>query len=124
MQLLIPAFPKLALILSVAGLLAGFGISFLVTPQYVSTAVMTHHSGREGAGSSLPEDLLRSENEILSRTSLKSIIQDPRLELYSKERCCMPLEDVIEKMRKDIRIIFGNARGEGLSCVSGLVCVS
>jgi hypothetical protein len=37
----VPLFPKLALLLSVAGMLTGLGISHLVTPSYISEATMT-----------------------------------------------------------------------------------
>ena len=110
MQLSIPAFPKLALVLSIAGILTGLAISFAFRPVYVSEAEMrvgeAFLSSAPSAVHSNPrEHLMRMEQEILSRTSLKNIIQDPRLDLYPEERASMPLEDVIEKMRKEgIRI--------------------
>ena len=109
MQLSVPAFPKLALLLSIAGLVAGLLTSFLFTPIYVSRAAMryeeafidpTHPRGNRN----LADYLLRNEQEVLSRTSLSSIIQDPRLDLYPEERRNTPLEDVIEGMRKDVKI--------------------
>ena len=42
------------------------------------------------------------EQEVLSRTSLAETVQD--LDLYKKERQRIPLEDVIEQMRQNIRI--------------------
>jgi uncharacterized protein involved in exopolysaccharide biosynthesis len=42
--------------------------------------------------------------EVLSRTSLSAIIQDPRLDLYPQQRLSVPLEDVIDDMRRDIRV--------------------
>lgn len=107
MQLKIPAFPKLALILSAAGLLAGLGVSFVVTPRYISQAVLTFDatSTPKDSRRNLNEYFVQLENEILSRTSLSAIIQDPRLDLYRRERVRTPLEDVIEKMRtEDIQI--------------------
>ena len=50
------------------------------------------------------EVFLELQTEILSRTSLSSIIQDPRLDLYKEERARIPLEDVIEHMRQDTQI--------------------
>jgi len=102
MQLSAPLFPKLALILSVAGLGAGLAISFMVTPRYVSRAGMAF----EGSASSADfrEFLMQCENEVLSRASLKGVIQDPRLDLYPEERAGTPLEDVIETMRRSIMI--------------------
>ena len=95
-----PAFPKLALLLSITGMLAGWGVSFLVTPTYISEATLflPQNSG------SAP-DLALVQQEILSRTSLSAIILDPRLDLYPSERSRQPLEDVIDTMRnRDIRI--------------------
>lgn len=40
MQLAMPGFSRLAFILGTTGLLAGFGVSFLVTPRFISTAVL------------------------------------------------------------------------------------
>jgi hypothetical protein len=107
MHLSVPTFPKLALMLSVTGLLAGLLISALVTPRYVSTSELTFEvvgSTHAPASRDLREDLMQSVREIFSRTSLSGIIQDPRLDLYREERARMPLEDVIEKMKKDILI--------------------
>jgi len=106
MRLSVPSFPKLALLLSVTGLVAGLLISFLVTPRYVSTATMRLSVAEVSASSqavhrNLHEYLLQMQNEVLSRTSLSGIIQRPRLELYMSERARIPLEDVIEKMRKE-----------------------
>ena len=109
MQLSVPAFPKLALMLSVTGLLAGLAISFAVDPTYVSTATMTLGDSLVSPTPAVVRPNLREyfaqmQNEILSRTSLSSIIQDPHLELYMRERTRTPLEDVIEKMRQDTPI--------------------
>ena len=108
MRLHVPAFPKLALILSLAGLVAGLGVSMLVSPRYVSSAEMQFTYAPLAPSAprqNLHERLLEMEREILSRTSLSGIIQDPRLDLYLRARDRMPLEDVIEQMRtRDIQI--------------------
>jgi hypothetical protein len=111
MQLSLRTFPKLALMLSIAGLLAGLAISFVVTPRYVSEAAMAFEGSADGAN--FLEYLTQCENEVLSRTSLKGVIQDPRLDLYPEERAGTPLEDVIETMRRrNIRIRL-DGRGPG-----------
>jgi hypothetical protein len=110
MHLSVPTFPKLALALSITGLLTGLAISFGVTPTYISEAEMTLGdslvtSAPADVRPNLREYFMQTENEVLSRTSLSKIIQDPRLDLYREERARMPLEDVIETMRRrDIRI--------------------
>jgi hypothetical protein len=51
------------------------------------------------------EHLAQLQQEVLSRHSLASLIQEPELNLYAVDRKRYPLEDVIESMRKkDIRI--------------------
>jgi len=44
------------------------------------------------------------QQEVQSRTSLSELIQRPSLNLYAKERLSKPMEDVIEEMRKAIKI--------------------
>jgi hypothetical protein len=125
MRLAVPSFPKLALVLSIAGLVSGLGVSFAVTPRYVSSATMIFIQPAGSPPSDLRDVAAEMRQEILSRTSLSRIIQDlaapaprrdlaaqaplrngpaPRLELYESERVNTPLEDVIEKMRTDLDI--------------------
>ena len=101
MQFAMPSFSKLAFLLSAAGVIAGLGVSFLLTPRYVSTAVL---AATADSGPHVREQLLACQQEVLSRTSLSFMIEDPRLDLYQKDRATTPLEDVVEKMRRNIRI--------------------
>jgi len=102
MQFNVPAFPNLALLLSIPGLLAGLGISFLVTPIYESNAVVAFD---EKQGTAVVPEVVAAENDVMSRGSLSGIIADPRLNLYAQERRKFPTEDVIERMRRhDIHI--------------------
>jgi hypothetical protein len=106
-----PSFPKLALVLSLTGLLAGWGISYLVAPTYISTATLLLAYKPGSAPADLRQDIGPIKQQILSRTSLSSIINDPRLDLYGSERSRQPLEDVIETMRtRDLNI---NLAGPG-----------
>jgi hypothetical protein len=50
------------------------------------------------------DHLASLETDILSRTSLAEMIQEPSLDLYRKERYRMPMEDIVQKMRNDIRV--------------------
>jgi hypothetical protein len=116
MHLNLPSFPKLALMLGTAGILLGFGASFLVSPDYISSAVLAVEQNPEATGApssrrNLPEYTMALQNEILSRTSLSSIIHDPRLELYPRDLARYPLEDVIENMRKSLRIRAAGGAG-------------
>ena len=113
MQFSVPSFPKLALMLSIAGLLAGLLVSYSVTPTYISQAVLVIEGSTPGT-IRVVDNLTQTEQEILSRMSLTRIIQDPRLNLYPEERARMPLEDVIEQMRtKDIQIRLDTPAGAG-----------
>src|ERR1035438_9590197 len=48
--------------------------------------------------------LARMEREVLSRRSLAELMAEPALDLYAEDRKRMPLEDVVENMRKALRI--------------------
>jgi capsular polysaccharide biosynthesis protein len=105
MHLSLPAFPKLALLLSVTGLLAGWGISFLVPPTYISVSTMLLPQEPGPSPSRFHPDLAALQQQILSRASLSTIILDPSLDLYPSERSRQPLEDAIDTMRdRDLRI--------------------
>lgn len=101
------------------GIIVSIVTAFLLPNRYVSTAEMqitpaqiSEALVRSTTNSQLTERIMAMENEILSRTSLSAIIQDPRLDLYKSERAKKPLEDVIEQMRaKDIRIEIVNLPG-------------
>jgi uncharacterized protein involved in exopolysaccharide biosynthesis len=54
----------------------------------------------------IAERLTAMQQEILSRTSLQELIQRPSLNLYPQERLRKPMEDVIEHMRKSVKIII------------------
>jgi uncharacterized protein involved in exopolysaccharide biosynthesis len=105
MRLTVPSFPKLALLLSIAGLLAGLGVSFVVAPRYVSRSTLMLIATPGSPESDVRPVAIELQQENLRRTSLSAVIHDPRLNLYPEERAKRPLEDVIEQMRdQDIRI--------------------
>ncbi len=96
-------------LLPVAGLLAGWLASLVVTPRYVSTAVIAFAQPDSVGGTArMHHDLVNLfiglKGDILSRTSLSNLIQRPELNLYADERRSQPLEDVIETMRKAVEI--------------------
>ncbi len=94
------------------GVVVSIVVAFVLPNTYISQAEMQITPSQISASivqttisQLLTERIQQMENEILSRTSLSSIIQDPRLDLYKKERASQPLEDVIETMRtRDIKI--------------------
>ncbi len=103
---------KLALATAAIGAIIGAGVSFTVKPNYVSSAVMSvtpqpdpvRNTSTEALRQRTAAQVAFMEEELLSRTSIALIIQDPRLELYKEELKQTPLDDVIEEMRRNIRI--------------------
>lgn len=102
------------------GVVVAIIVAFLLPNEYVSTAQLqitpaqiSQNIVASTLNQQLAERIATMQTEILSRTSLSSIIQDPRLDLYKKERLSKPLEDVIETMRaRDIRITILSAPGD------------
>jgi len=79
-----------------------------ITPAQISESIVPTTINQQ-----LNERIMQMENEILSRTSLSNIIQDPRLDLYKSDRANKPLEDVIEQMRnRDIKIRIDSLPGD------------
>jgi uncharacterized protein involved in exopolysaccharide biosynthesis len=103
-----------------AGLVISTVVAFLVQNTYVSQATLqitpkqvSESIVKTTISQELNERIGQMQQEILSRTSLSSIITDPRLDLYKEERNSSPLEDVIETMRnRDIHITVDSAPGE------------
>jgi polysaccharide biosynthesis transport protein len=103
-----------------AGLVISTVVAFLVQNTYVSKATLqitpkqvSESIVKTTINQELTERIGQMQQEILSRTSLSSIITDPRLDLYKEERASQPLEDVIETMRnQDIHITIDSLPGE------------
>jgi uncharacterized protein involved in exopolysaccharide biosynthesis len=116
MQFSTPSFPKLALMLSAMGLLAGLAASYVVTPRYTSTALLAYEDegGSAAGGQSPAEHVMEIENVVLSRTSLSNLILNPRLALYQEDVAKAPIEDVVEKMRPNIQVTDVNSGGRAM----------
>ncbi|HZT33594.1 MAG TPA: GNVR domain-containing protein [Bryobacteraceae bacterium] len=94
-----------------AGLVIAVVVAFLWPDTYVSSATLriTPQQVPErlvpsNINTQIAQRLTAMQQEILSRTSLSELIQRPSMDLYKKERLRTPMEDVVENMRKDIRI--------------------
>src|SRR3569833_387040 len=102
---------KLVAAMAVAGALVGLGVSYRA-PVYVSSATIVVTPMADPARPASPEALRqralerveRMKTEMLSRAVLSSIINDPRIVLYYVELQRKPLEDVINDMRRNIRM--------------------
>jgi polysaccharide chain length determinant protein (PEP-CTERM system associated) len=94
-----------------AGLVIAVVVAFLWPDSYISTAMMriTPQQVPErlvpsAINSQMAERLTQMQTEIMSRTSLAELMQRPALNLYPKDRQRMPTDDVVELMKKDIKI--------------------
>ncbi len=104
-----------------AGIVISTVWAFIVPNTYVSQATLqitpaqiSENIVKSTINQRLTERISEMQEEILSRTSLSNIIQDPRLDLYKADRASRPLEDVIETMRnRDVRITINSLPGEG-----------
>jgi capsular polysaccharide biosynthesis protein len=108
MQLKAWPFPLLALVLGVAGLLLGAGISWLIPNTYASQATLLLENASSRASAN--EEIMRLDWVLMSRASLAQIIRD--LDLYRDEQRVKPLEDVIDGMRQATRINLLAASGQ------------
>ncbi|MFN7993358.1 MAG: GNVR domain-containing protein [Bryobacteraceae bacterium] len=96
-----------------AGLVIAVVVAFLWPDTFISTAEMriTPQQVPErlvpsNINTQMAERLTAMQQEIESRTSLQELIQRPSLNLYPKERQRKPMEDVLEQMRKSIKIVM------------------
>jgi LPS O-antigen subunit length determinant protein (WzzB/FepE family) len=98
---------------ALAGALAAGVLAFRTPDRYVSTAVVRITPADADRQRAL-DRLAELQQEVLSRTSLARIIQQPALNLYPENRKKIPLEDVVEKMRKALRFQVAPARNGGV----------
>jgi len=103
-----------------AGLVIAVVVGFLWPDTFISTALMriTPQQVPErlvpsAINSQMAERLTAMQQEILSRTSLTELIQRPALNLYPRDRQRLPMEDVLEQMRKDITISMLDVATQG-----------
>jgi uncharacterized protein involved in exopolysaccharide biosynthesis len=94
-----------------AGLVIAVVVAFLWPDTFVSTAVLritpqqiSERLVPSNISTQMAERLMAMQQQIESRTQLQELIQRPSLNLYPKERQRKPMEDVIDQMRKAIKI--------------------
>lgn len=100
------AMLKMGAIGGVAGALLAGAIAFAIPARYVSTAALWIRSATgQKISTRHVADYVRRETEvILSRSNLAELMQRSELDLYHGERARHPMEQVIDKMREDLRI--------------------
>lgn len=95
-----------------AGLVISVVAAFLWPNTYVSQAVMRIMPQQVSerllpsvVSTQMADRIGQMQQEILSRTSLQQLIQQPNLDLYKKQRDRLPMEDIVQDMRnKQIKI--------------------
>jgi polysaccharide chain length determinant protein (PEP-CTERM system associated) len=95
-----------------AGLVISVVAAFLWPNTYVSQAVMRIMPQQVSerllpsvVSTQMADRIGQMQQEILSRTSLQQLIQQPNLDLYKKQRDRLPMEDIVQEMRnKHIKI--------------------
>ncbi|MGD9947429.1 MAG: GumC family protein [Desulfobulbus sp.] len=101
---------RLISIFLLLGLSIGLGYYFYIPKIYQSTALLSYESQQinpakmdpEQGRQRLRESLATLQELVTSRTSLEKVIQ--QFSLYEEARKQLPIEDVIESMRKNIDI--------------------
>ena len=96
-----------------AGLVISVVVAFFWPDTFISTAVMriTPQQVPEllvpsNVTSQIAERLSAMQVDILSRSNLTELIQKPGLDLYRQDRLRKPMEDIVEEMKKNIKIII------------------
>jgi uncharacterized protein involved in exopolysaccharide biosynthesis len=100
------AMLKLGAVGTAAGALLAGAIAFAIPSRYVSTAVLQIRPGIGGKVSTrhVVDYAVQETPMILSRSNLAELMQRSNLDLYHGERARHPMEQVIDKMREDLRI--------------------
>ncbi len=104
MQMTTLSFGRITLACSVVGILVAAGISFALPVHYVSRTVLFVTPGDGHTTTGEPERRLVSNltRDVFSREYLASVIQEHNL--YPRERARMSLNDVTDKMKRDITV--------------------
>ena len=96
-----------------AGLVISVVVAFFWPDTFVSTAVMRitpqvvpERLVPSNVNSQIAERLSAMQTLILSRGSLTGMVLDPKLDIYRRERARKPVEDIVEEMRNNIKIVL------------------
>jgi len=108
---------KIAGAVALLGMLASLGISRIAPQRYVSSVQVrvTRPDDGDAAKAQADQDLDMMLQTTLSRNSLAEIIQRPSLDLYRAERQRVPMEDVVQQMRRDIMVRRDGREGSTIS---------
>ena len=96
------SFWKIAVAVAIAGLIVGYGWSWVMPKQYQSAVLLRFQE--ESDTLFAVDEVTRKWQDATTRRSLSQMIQRPQLDLYHDLRRRMPMEDVIEHMRHELSI--------------------
>ena len=96
-----------------AGLALALAVAYFIPDVYGSRAVLRIASAADSAR--MADRVQQIDQQVLGHDNLARLIQLPDLDLYKKQRAQMPISDVVEKMRMNIRISLYQARPAGHS---------
>jgi len=103
MQLSTFSVKRTLLIGAAAGLAIGLAVTFFLAPQFASRAIVSIASTNPAASNRDTVDAINELSQsVLSRPALLGLIR--KLNLYVSERNKMPSEEVLETMKRNIRI--------------------
>lgn len=94
-----------------AGLFLATALSFGIRDRYISAATVRVDPGPQGDADTARREVELAIRNVLSRRSLSSFIQSPKLDLYKSDRARRPLEDVIRDMKANDLKITSEAAG-------------
>ena len=106
MQVTTPtAYVKFGVVTALIGAIAGCAVSLATPKRYVSTAVL---ASARPLNSSAARNFRQKQQQVLSRSSLSELIQQPKIDLYREDRRRYPMEDILQAMRdRDLKIESG-----------------
>lgn len=103
-----------------AGLVLSVMVAFFWPDTYISVAVMRitpqqipENLVPSAVTTQIAERLSSMQTEILSRTTLSDLIKKPSLDLYKRDQQRKPMEDIVEEMRRNIRIVLLDVAAQG-----------
>jgi len=100
-------FRRVTAACGLAGAIIAAIVAFQIDNRYVSNVVLrlSAPAGANADDGAMTKQLQQLTETSLTRTSLTDIIQNKKLDLYRRERQHMPLEDIVQSMKKDIQIM-------------------
>lgn len=94
---------RTAALCGILGLAIAWGVSLQIKDRFLSEATVQ-------AVQLDPKTLAQSLDALLNRQFLMSLVEKHKL--YTAERCCVPMEDLLEDMKKNFAVAIRNQNGQ------------